>query len=140
MFLLSTSALSQSGATQGSTPSDAGPKDDILILANVTAKELKFEAVPSPKVEFPGTQKRATVWVTDRFNLPDEVQPGVTYRNIGITLKISSRFEDIEQIVREALGEEPAPGAGAIADNAIAPSDIPVSVAKKVAKKKGSQN
>lgn len=80
-------------------------KDDILILVNLTASELKFDAVPDPKVGFPGTNERATVWVTDRFNLPERIEPGVTYRNIGMTLRISSRFADIEQIVREALGE-----------------------------------
>jgi hypothetical protein len=35
------------------------------------------------------------------------VEPGVTYRNIGIRLKIVSRFADIERIVAEALGEVP---------------------------------
>ena len=35
------------------------------------------------------------------------VEPGVTYRNIGIQLKITSRFADIERIVAEALGEVP---------------------------------
>jgi len=85
-------------------------RDDILILVHLTANELKFDAVPDPKVEFPGTHDRSTVWVTDRVNLPDKVEPGVTYRNIGINLRISSRFADIDRIVREALGEEPATG------------------------------
>lgn len=82
-------------------------KDDILILVNVTARELKFDVVPKTSVEFPGTHRRTTMWVTQRQNLPDKVEPGVTYRNIGIQLRISSRFQDIEQIVREALGEVP---------------------------------
>jgi len=36
------------------------------------------------------------------------VQPGVTYRDIGIRLTITSIFADIERIVAEALGEVPA--------------------------------
>jgi hypothetical protein len=85
---------------------DAG-KDEILILVNLTADSLKFDAVPNTTVEFPGTHRRTNVWVTDRQNLPDRVEPGVTYRNIGLQLRISTRFADIERIVREALGEVP---------------------------------
>jgi hypothetical protein len=82
-------------------------KDDILILVNIKAKELKFDIVPNTTVEFPGTRHRSTIWVTQRQNLPEKVEPGVTYRDIGIQLRISSRFADIERIVKEALGEIP---------------------------------
>ena len=77
---------------------------DVAITAKVEAKELKFEAVPTPKVEFPGTPERKTEWSSERKNLPDEVQPNVIYRDIGITLKIVSVFADIEKIVDDALG------------------------------------
>ena len=80
---------------------------DVAIIANVTIKELLFDVVPNPKVDFLGKDKTATVWHTDRFNLPDEVKPGVTYRNVGIRLKITSRLADIDRIVAEALGEVP---------------------------------
>ncbi len=80
---------------------------DISITGSVTAKELKFETVPNPKVEFPGTPKRKTEWSSERKNLPDEVQPNVIYRDIGIKLKIVSVFADIEKIVDEALGKVP---------------------------------
>ena len=93
-----------------STPDDFNSdtsKDDVLILVNVTAKELKFDAVPNPTVEFPGKRHLTNIWVTQRQNLPDKVEPGVVYRNIGIQLRISSRLADIERIVQEALGEVP---------------------------------
>lgn len=80
---------------------------DVAITATVTARELHFEVVPNPTVEFPGKPRRDTVWEAERENLPRPVQPGVTYRNIGIRLKIVSRFADIERIVAEALGEVP---------------------------------
>jgi len=80
---------------------------DIVIMANVTAKELRFEVVPNPTVEFPGKPRSDTQWQAVRENLPPQVQPGVTYRNIGIRLKIVSRLADIERIVAEALGEAP---------------------------------
>ena len=93
---------SQKDASQAPTESA-----DIAITATVTAKELRFEIVPNPIVEFPGKPKRDTVWDAERENLPRPVEPGVTYRNIGIRLKIVSRFSDIERIVAEALGEVP---------------------------------
>lgn len=80
---------------------------DLAITATVTAKELRFDVVPNPTVEFPGSPQRDTVWDAERDNLPRPVEPGVTYRNIGIRLKIVSRFADIERIVAEALGEVP---------------------------------
>ncbi len=73
----------------------------------MTARELRFEVVPNPTVEFPGQPKRETVWQAERQNLPTPVQPGVTYRDIGIRLVITSVFADIDRIVAEALGEVP---------------------------------
>ncbi|MFY9620550.1 MAG: hypothetical protein WAQ99_12140 [Pyrinomonadaceae bacterium] len=80
---------------------------DIAIIANITAEELRFEAVPNVTVEFLDKSKNQTIWQAERFNLPDKLEPGVTYRNIGIRLKITSRLADIERIVAEALGEIP---------------------------------
>ncbi len=58
-------------------------------------------------MEFTGQPKRETVWDAARQNLPRPVQPGVTYRDIGIQLGITSVFADIDRIVAEALGEVP---------------------------------
>ncbi|HEX8138743.1 MAG TPA: hypothetical protein VF544_14345 [Pyrinomonadaceae bacterium] len=63
--------------------------------------------MPEPKVEFTGKPKRTTLWEAERQNLPRPVEPGVTYRNIGIQLKITSVFADINRIAAEALGEIP---------------------------------
>lgn len=80
---------------------------DVAITATVRARELRFEQVPNPTVEFTGQPERRTAWEADRENLPPSVEPGVTYRDIGIRLRIISRFADIERIVAEALGEIP---------------------------------
>ena len=80
---------------------------DIAIIANITAEQLRFEAIPNSSVEFLDKSKNQTIWQVERFNLPDKLEPGVTYRNIGIRLKITSRLADIERIVAEALGEIP---------------------------------
>jgi hypothetical protein len=94
-------------ADQSSQPGATDAQADLSITARVTARELRFEKVPNPTVEFTGQPRRNTVWEAERENLPDEVQPGVTYRNIGITLRITSVFADIDRIVAEALGEIP---------------------------------
>jgi hypothetical protein len=80
---------------------------DISITAHVKARSLKFETVPNPTVKFFGQSARDTVWEAQRENLPTPIEPGVTYRNIGIRLKITSVFRDIDRIVAEALGEVP---------------------------------
>jgi len=114
-----TSAQQRAGApaqarptpTPTPTPARAGGRDadaDLSITARVTADSLRFEKVPNPRVEFSGRPERATAWEAERENLPPQVQPGVTYRNIGITLRITSVFADIDRIVAEALGEVPA--------------------------------
>jgi hypothetical protein len=98
-----------SGAGEtGSVAEESGAQPDISITARVTADSLRFEKVPDPKVEFTGRPRRDTVWKSERENLPQQVQPGVTYRDIGITLRITSVFADIDRIVAEALGEVPA--------------------------------
>ena len=86
---------------------ESGVEPDLSITARVTAESLRFEKVPNPKVEFTGRPRRDTVWRSERENIPEQVQPGVTYRDIGITLRITSVFADIDRIVAEALGEVP---------------------------------
>ena len=80
---------------------------DLSITARVTADSLRFEKVPNARVEFTGRPERETVWEAERVNLPEQAQPGVTYRDIGVTLRITSVFADIDRIVAEALGEVP---------------------------------
>jgi hypothetical protein len=100
---------SQTRRTGNQSPrvGEADGQADLSITAHVTADSLRFEKVPNPRVEFTGQPRRETVWEAERENLPEQVQPGVTYRNIGITLRITSVFADIDRIVAEALGEVP---------------------------------
>lgn len=94
---------------QAQTPleSEADANADLSITARVTADSLRFEKVPNPRVEFTGRPQRETAWESERENLPPQVRPGETYRNVGITLHIRSVFADIDRIVAEALGELP---------------------------------
>ena len=94
-------------ATPAARTDGAAADADLSITARVTARELRFEKVPNPTVEFTGRPQRETVWEAERENLPAQVRPGETYRDIGIKLRITSVFADIERIVAEALGEVP---------------------------------
>jgi len=59
---------------------------DIELTADVRARELRFEEVPETDVHPPAQ--------TDRENLPRKVQPGVTYRNPRVRLRIASALVD----------------------------------------------
>lgn len=81
---------------------------DIAITSNVTARELRFNVVPnSERIKFSGSAGRQTGWIVERRNIPKHAQEGVTYRDIGVRLQITSVFSDIDSIVSDALGEAP---------------------------------
>ena len=63
---------------------------DIAIDAGVEMRELRFEKVPDPEVNFRGNTRRNSVWTSRRTNLPDEVQENVVYRDAAIKLRIAT--------------------------------------------------
>jgi hypothetical protein len=69
------------------------PQDpDIALDADVRMRELRFERVLDPEVNFRGNTARNSVWVSRRTNLPDEVQEGVVYRDAGVRLRIATEI------------------------------------------------
>ena len=116
---------SQASPTRPARANEAGADADLSITARVTADSLRFEKVPNPRVEFTGRPARDTVWEAERENLPRPVQPGVTYRDVGITLRITSVFADIDRIVAEALGEVPVNDGAPPAQPSPAPPERP---------------
>lgn len=65
---------------------------DIDVSTSVRAKKLRFGAVPETKVWFEGEPGEESTSETERENLPDEVEPGVTYRNVEVRWSASSRI------------------------------------------------
>jgi hypothetical protein len=65
---------------------------DIEFEATVEAKELRFEEVPETDVSFSGEPDHDSTSGTERRNLPDEVEPGVTYRRPWVRLRIASEI------------------------------------------------
>jgi len=71
-------------------PSEADRPPDIEIGARVKAKKLRFKTVPETEVRTSdGSRPRS-----QRKNLPDEVEPGVTYRDVEITWHTEARGGD----------------------------------------------
>ncbi len=71
---------------------DSLENPDVEISARVKSRELRFEEVPETGTRFRGSPGRESVSGTERENLPDEVESGVTYRDSGIRLRIASEL------------------------------------------------
>jgi hypothetical protein len=87
---------------------------DIEVGARVKAKRLRFRSKPETKVEFRGgTRVRSDNRVEDvdletderseRRNLPEEVEPGVTYRDVEVGWVAEARA-----VMPERSEEEPS--------------------------------
>lgn len=75
---------------------------DVEIFTSVRAKELRFGRVPETKVSFEGEPAERSSSRTERENLPDEVEPGVDYRNVEVRWQARSR------IVHPADSDDPS--------------------------------
>ena len=91
---------------------DRPENPDIEFTANVKAKELHFEEVPETEVRFSGSPGRESASGTDRKNLPDEVEPGVTYRDPEVRLRIASALARDDPDLKKWFEETPEEGTG----------------------------
>jgi hypothetical protein len=66
---------------------------DIEIGAVVRAKKLRFRKVPETSVRFEGEPDVDAVSGSERENLPDEVEPGVTYRDVRVRWRAAARID-----------------------------------------------
>jgi hypothetical protein len=76
-------------------------------------------------VEFSGNPTNETVWEADRENLPKPVQPGVTYRDGGVRLVISTRFQELARALDAAASPAPASSPGPSPGPSASPSASP---------------
>jgi hypothetical protein len=77
---------------QDATRRSAEPPADVEIGAVAKAKKLRFERKPETEVEFPGSAPSSGSH-TERKNLPDEVEPGVTYRDVEVRWRARADVE-----------------------------------------------
>jgi hypothetical protein len=96
---------------------------DIEIGAAVRARKLRFRSKPKTNVEFEGrTRVRSDDRIEDveletesgseRRNLPDEVEPGVTYRNVEVGWAARARARIPEEAEKDLEDEEEDRGRG----------------------------
>jgi hypothetical protein len=69
-------------------------KPDVEILAAVRAKEVRFECNPDVEVSAHANSDAEAESVSERDNLPDEVEPGVTYKNVAVRWRLAARLKD----------------------------------------------
>jgi hypothetical protein len=65
---------------------------DVEILCGVRARELRFGTVPEAKLSFEGEPGVSSSTRTERGNLPDRVEPQVTYRNVTVRWRARARI------------------------------------------------
>ena len=77
--------------------SPEGRNPDISITARAKVRRLHFDRVPETGTRFWGQQERRTESGTVRENLPEEVEPGVVYRDARIRLRILAEATGVEK-------------------------------------------
>ncbi|MGQ0814606.1 MAG: hypothetical protein ACT4O1_09085 [Gemmatimonadota bacterium] len=87
---------------RAATPSDT-TRPDIAIVARVRAAALRFDVRPSATLQVAGCPAVDTTHVVVRTNLPKPVEPGVTYRNVTVDFRLTTRFRDIDCFLAELL-------------------------------------
>jgi hypothetical protein len=64
------------------------------MAAAARADEVRFECKPEVRVRAYSNVPASAESVSERENLPDEVQPGVTYRNVSVRWRLAARMDD----------------------------------------------
>jgi len=67
---------------------------DVEIGATARARRLRFNRKPEAEVEFRGSPEVESDSHTERQNLPDEVEPGKTYRDVRVGWVAGARLDD----------------------------------------------
>jgi hypothetical protein len=67
---------------------------DVEIGAAARAKRLRFRRKPETRVEFGGSPGHESDSHSERQNLPEEVEPGVTYRDVVVRWTAGARISE----------------------------------------------
>ena len=67
---------------------------DVEIAAAVRADEVRFECKPEVRVGAYANAPATAESVSERENLPDELEPGVTYRDFAVRWRLAARLRD----------------------------------------------
>ncbi|HLM51927.1 MAG TPA: hypothetical protein VK279_15380 [Solirubrobacteraceae bacterium] len=80
---------------------------DVEISAAVRADEVRFECKPEVNVTPWADSPASAESVSERENLPDELEPGVTYRDIAVRWRASVRLDDPDVDAADPPGGRP---------------------------------
>jgi hypothetical protein len=69
---------------------------DLEMSASGRADEVRFECKPEVRVRAYSNVPASAESGSERDNLPDEMQPGVTYRNVSVRWRAWLRLDDPE--------------------------------------------
>ena len=67
---------------------------DLEIAACARAEEIRFECKPAMRVSAHSNAPATAASVSHRDNLPGDVEPGVTYRNVSVRWRAWLRLDD----------------------------------------------
>ena len=71
---------------------DRSERPDVEMGARVKAKRIRFKKVPETGVDFHGEPEIDSDSGSERKKLPDEVEPGVTYRDVEVRWGAGARI------------------------------------------------
>ena len=80
-------------AKRSRKPSEERPPD-IEIGATVRADRMRFDRRPETDIEFVGRSVEDDESGSERINLPDEVEPGKTYRDVRVGWRAAAWVEN----------------------------------------------
>jgi hypothetical protein len=69
---------------------------DVEIAASLRADEMRFECKPEVDVIAHAGSPASAESVSERENLPDDIETGVTYRDFAVRWRLAARLEDPE--------------------------------------------
>ena len=67
---------------------------DVEIAATLRAEALRFEVKPRVDVSAYADSPATAESTSERTNLPDELEEGVTYRDFAVRWRVAARLED----------------------------------------------
>jgi hypothetical protein len=73
--------------------SESGDRPDVEIGARVRAKRIVFRRAPETDVAFRGQPDVESDSSSERVNLPEEVEPGQTYRDVEVRWVAGARVK-----------------------------------------------
>jgi hypothetical protein len=99
---LALSCLDPPPTSRGAAAAPEGAGPSVELAATVQARSLRFENVPELAALFRGGDPGRTTWRAERVNLPRRPVAGVTYRDVSVSLTLSTPLDDLEPLLRAA--------------------------------------